>query len=960
MICTEADSGHYGLGFMVSPRWKENIHKLWRVNDRISVLQLQTEKSKQKKLEGNEYRSKIVGNKLIISKNEPVDHMINIINVYAPTSEKVEKNPKEVEDMYLQIEKLMTTFKKQQSSITMIAGDFNAKVGKKSNEERCIGNHTMGKRNKSGQRLIEFCERNEMYISNTSFEQPTRHKTTWSQQRIEKKKNEVKNVFNQIDYILIKENKKHSLRKARSYAGTETFSDHRLVVAEIEGDWTKMFMKINKSKQKPKKRINIRKLINDEETRKEFGVKLDERIEKLEKWEEISEACLITAEEVLGFEEKGDEGKVKDEKITELSRKQKELRLKMMNEKGPDKLEKMRKERKGTLKETVRRVKEIREKEIDEICEEIDKTKDDARMFKAAKKIQRKPFENPIVHDKEGKCVTQPQQLYQVIKEHFHKQFFKEDQEDVQRFIGPPRPLNRPISSTEVSKAASAMSNGKAANGIPVEIIKYGSTKLHNKISATLNNLFSKHQDINTGASKLIPLQKPPPKKKGPVKNLRPINLLPIIRKVLSKVGLKRAEGEINGQLSQTQSAYRTGRSTTDIVWAYRWILAKVQEYDITMYVTGIDMSSAFDTMERNKLLEYTESFLDEDNQRILRVLLSDTSVEIQVKGAKTEPFKSNIGGPQGDSYSGPQFTTYFERSLKNLRTETGITMTEQFPEEIIYADDYDNITDNINKKKVFKEKAKGILGRDSLGVNEDKTEDTILKRGKHDRKNKQTNEPWRDTIKLGSKLGDKEDIARRKQLARVKMVEMKKILKRKNVVRQEKKLKLYNALVKSVLTYNSGTWGLTKEDERNLDSFHRQNLRQVIGVQYPKKIGKRELYETTKTRNLSIDITKARWKMFGHALRMNENTPARKAMKWYFQTAEGCKKFRGRKRATLVTTLNRDILRTQQHNTNFRLPYMETELDLRNIRVKALNRSHWQKIVCMVTDAAYSDSVYN
>ena len=73
-------------------------------------------------------------------------------------------------------------------------------------------------------------------------------------------------------------------------------------------------------------------------------------------------------------------------------------------------------------------------------------------------------------------------------------------------------------------------------------------------------------------------------------------------------------------------------------------------------------MSSAFDTMERNKLLEYTEGFLNEDNQRIIRVLLSDTTIEVQVRGAKTKAFKSNIGGPQGDSYSGPQFTTYFER----------------------------------------------------------------------------------------------------------------------------------------------------------------------------------------------------------------------------------------------------------------------------------------------------------
>ena len=286
----------------------------------------------------------------------------------------------------------------------------------------------------------------------------------------------------------------------------------------------------------------------------------------------------------------------------------------------------------------------------------------------------------------------------------------------------------------------------------------------------------------------------------------RSINLLPVIRKMLSKIGLKRSGDELNNHLSYSQSAYREFRSTTDIMWAYRWILAKVQEYDITVYVTGIDMSSAFDTMERNKFLEIVAEFMSEDNQRILRILLSDTSIEIVIKGAETSAFKSNIGAPQGDSYSGPQFTTYFENSLKTVRAETNITMTEDYPEEIIYADDYDHVTEKIEKKRVFKGNVKEILERDNLLVNEDKTEDTILRRNKHDRKNKLTNEPWRDTIKLGSKLGDREDIERRKQLARVKLIQMKKILKRKNVVRLEKKLKLYNSLAKSVLTYNSCT----------------------------------------------------------------------------------------------------------------------------------------------------------
>ena len=136
----------------------------------------------------------------------------------------------------------------------------------------------------------------------------------------------------------------------------------------------------------------------------------------------------------------------------------------------------------------------------------------------------------------------------------------------------------------------------------------------------------------------------------------------------------------------------------------------------------------------------------------------------------------------------------------------------------MIYADDYDNVTTDPEKKEVFKSRAKEIMGRDNLLVNEDKTEETSIKRAKHDRKNMEKNESWSDAVKVGSNLGDKEDIERQKQLATGKMVQMKKILKRKKVVKIEKK---YNALVKSVLLFNSCTWGLTKE-EKNLDSFHR------------------------------------------------------------------------------------------------------------------------------------------
>ena len=79
-------------------------------------------------------------------------------------------------------------------------------------------------------------------------------------------------------------------------------------------------------------------------------------------------------------------------------------------------------------------------------------------------------------------------------------------------------------------------------------------------------------------------------------------------------------------------------------------------------------MSGAFDTISRDKLIEITEEFLNKDEMRILRVLLSDKNLEIKIQEADTKLFKSNIGSPQGDAVSGPFFTIYSEQYPIKLR----------------------------------------------------------------------------------------------------------------------------------------------------------------------------------------------------------------------------------------------------------------------------------------------------
>ena len=74
-----------------------------------------------------------------------------------------------------------------------------------------------------------------------------------------------------------------------------------------------------------------------------------------------------------------------------------------------------------------------------------------------------------------------------------------------------------------------------------------------------------------------MPLCKPG-KQKGPVKNLWPIILLTMLRKIIYIVLLKLVKPKYEDYLSQSESAYRSNRGTSDVLWAHRWLIAKIQK----------------------------------------------------------------------------------------------------------------------------------------------------------------------------------------------------------------------------------------------------------------------------------------------------------------------------------------------------------------------------------------------
>ena len=247
-------------------------------------------------------------------------------------------------------------------------------------------------------------------------------------------------------------------------------------------------------------------------------------------------------------------------------------------------------------------------------------------MFKAVKHLKKKSQGIQFIHNASGQSLKQPQAIYDEIERHFKNHFSKENLGEIQKFHRPPQKLRKEITPEEVKKAVNTMSNNKAPgeDKIPVELIKYASDELNEEISIVINIFRNNDTVMKMGTGILIPLPKPG-KTKGPVKNLRPVTLLEVIRKILSKILMHRTEMmKIDGYLANSQSAYRKGRSTTDIVWAHRWIAAKAQEQDISVHITGIDMSSAFDTIYKEELLEIA-NFLQRSFQVYCKIWSTNT-----------------------------------------------------------------------------------------------------------------------------------------------------------------------------------------------------------------------------------------------------------------------------------------------------------------------------------------------
>jgi len=92
-------------------------------------------------------------------------------------------------------------------------------------------------------------------------------------------------------------------------------------------------------------------------------------------------------------------------------------------------------------------------------------------------------------------------------------------------------------------------------------------------------------------------------------------------------------------------------------------------------------------------------------------------------------------------------------------------------------------------------------------------------------------------------------------------------------------KLRLYQTCILSIFLYGSETWTLLQEDLRKLEAFHMRFQRMILEIRWHDFVRNTEVVDRTNLSSVRDVIAKRRNSLFGHVVRLDDHTPAHRAL---------------------------------------------------------------------------------
>ena len=140
------------------------------------------------------------------------------------------------------------------------------------------------------------------------------------------------------------------------------------------------------------------------------------------------------------------------------------------------------------------------------------------------------------------------------------------------------------------------------------------------------------------------------------------ISFLSIAGKVLARIVLKRMlEDVVNSIYPESQCGLGAGRGIVDMIYAMRQIQEKCREKNLDLYMVLIDLTKAFDTVNRDSLWAILQRLgCPERFVSIIRSFHEGTLARVSECGELSDPFPVTNGAKQGCVFAPTLFFILF------------------------------------------------------------------------------------------------------------------------------------------------------------------------------------------------------------------------------------------------------------------------------------------------------------
>ena len=209
----------------------------------------------------------------------------------------------------------------------------------------------------------------------------------------------------------------------------------------------------------------------------------------------------------------------------------------------------------------------------------------------------------------------------------------------------------------EVLNCIKQILSGKAPgkDAIPPEVYKYGGYKLVKKLYA------SKYggQFVSLRTTRMLP--------SNIYIRIIIISLLSIAGKILARLILNRIIKHLVDDIyPESQCGFRSGRGTIDMIFSLRQVAEKVREKNQERYMVFVDLTKAFDAVNREALWQVLKKLGIPEN--MLNVIISfhqGIKANVVSDGMTSEPFNVTNGTKQGCVMAPVLFALFFSVMLE-------------------------------------------------------------------------------------------------------------------------------------------------------------------------------------------------------------------------------------------------------------------------------------------------------